>query len=128
MLNWCCCIRFAQPWKTTRTRVRESSRVMQADDEEEQDFKPSPQKEGPLPLVDELGVEDLQDPIFGGRGRLFSTAGRDSPVAEFTKDFLVLHPPQLPFEESGQGESEDIVINVDESGILLDELGRQKKI
>ena len=102
---------------------------MAADDEEEQPKTPQPseeKKEGPQTLAEELGIEDLSDPIFGGRGRIFSAAGKDSPVAEFTDDFLIMHPPQMPFDESGK--SEDFVVNVDDSGILLDELMRQKKI
>jgi hypothetical protein len=101
-----------------------------ADDEDEQSKTPQPseekKQEGPQTLAEELGIEDLSDPIFGGRGRIFSAAGKDSPVAEFTDEFLIMHPPQMPFDESGK--SEDFVVNVDDSGILLDELMRQKKI
>jgi len=100
-----------------------------ADDEEEQPKPPPPpeeKREGPLTFAEELGIEDLSDPIFGGRGRIFSAAGKDSPVAEFTDDFLIMHPPQMPFDDSGV--SEDFVVNVDDSGILLDELNSQKKI
>lgn len=79
-----------------------------------------------LPLVDELGVEDLRELIFGKRGRLFSAAGRQAPVAEFTDDFLVLHPPQKPFAESGA--TEDIVSHVDDRGVLLNEVGAPRKI
>lgn len=81
---------------------------------------------GDVPLIDELGVQDLRELIFGKRGRLFSAAGRESPVAEFTSDFLVLHPPQKPFEEIGS--SEDIIIHVDDKGILLNEIGQARKI
>src|SRR5262249_26976911 len=77
-------------------------------------------------LAEELGIETIHVPIFGGRGRLFSAAGKHSPVAEFNKEFLVLHPPHKPFTEIG--ESEDIVINVDKRGVLQDELGRPKVI
>src|SRR5262249_41811148 len=62
----------------------------------------------------------------GNRGRLFSAAGRNAPVAEFTDDFLVLHPPQKPFEEIG--ETEDIIIHVDDRGVLLNEIGQARKI
>lgn len=103
---------------------------MAADDEDEPKNENAPseeeKKEGPPTLAEELGIEDLSDPIFGGRGRIFSAAGKYSPVAEFTDDFLIMHPPQMPFDESGR--SEDFVVNIDESGILLDELNRQKKI
>ncbi len=78
-------------------------------------------------LVDELGVEDIDRPVYGGRGRVFAAAGRNSPVAEFTDDFLVLHPPQLPFEDE-EAESEVIVIRMDEDGILINELGARKKV
>ncbi len=82
--------------------------------------------DGSSSLVDELGVQDLRELIFGKRGRLFSAAGRNSPVAEFTSDYVVLHPPQKPFEELGS--TEDIVIHVDERGILLNEIGQPRKI
>ncbi len=105
---------------------------MAVDEEDEQKNQQDPQspeaekEDGPQTLAEELGIEDLSDPIFGGRGRIFSAAGKFSPVAEFTDDFLIMHPPQMPFDDSG--ESEDFVVNVDDSGILLDELNRQKKI
>ena len=79
-----------------------------------------------VPLVDELGVQDLRELIFGNRGRLFSAAGREAPVAEFTEEFVILHPPQKPFEEIGS--SEDIVIHVDDRGVLLNEIGQPRKI
>jgi hypothetical protein len=82
--------------------------------------------EGELSLIDELGVEDIYEPIAGGRGRLFSTAGRNAPVAEFTNDYLVMHPPQMPFQE--HGESETFTVVGDQYGILLDEFGYQKKM
>jgi len=77
-------------------------------------------------LVDELGVEDIYEPIAGGRGRLFSTAGRNAPVAEFTDNFLVIYPPQMPFKE--EGDSEIFTVVGDQYGILLDEFGFQKKM
>jgi hypothetical protein len=79
-----------------------------------------------LPFVDELGVEDIYEPIAGGRGRLFSTAGRNAPIAEFTNEFLVMHPPQMPFQEADQ--SETVTVVGDQYGILLDEFGYQKKM
>lgn len=85
-----------------------------------------PQPQDDQTLADELGIDSLFVPVVGGRGRLFSTAGPRSPVAEFTQDYLVLHPPQKPFTDSGP--TEDIVIKVDNYGVLLDELGRPKHI
>ncbi|HEY9777382.1 MAG TPA: hypothetical protein V6C81_26705 [Planktothrix sp.] len=82
----------------------------------------------PVPLAEELGIEDIRMPIFGGRGRLFSAAGKESPVAEFNKEFLVLHPPDKPFTEADENGSEDFMIKVDKRGILLDELGNPKVI
>ena len=83
-------------------------------------------KPGEQPLVDELGVKDLKELIFAKKGRLFSTAGRDSPVAELTEDGLVLHPPQKPLEE--EGPVEKIELKIDERGVWLDELGKAKKV
>jgi len=85
----------------------------------------SPSSEEPT-LADELGIAHLHDPIFGGRGRLFSAAGRNSPIAEFTRRYLVLHPPQKPFKE--EVDTEDLVLSVDERGVLLNELGQVKNI
>jgi len=95
------------------------------DEDQQHQFGPSA---GDLPLADELGIVDLSDPIFGGRGRLFSAAGRESPVAEFTDDFLVLHPPQKPFQDSEFGPTEDITFRSTEAGILLNEIGEPKTI
>lgn len=81
-----------------------------------------------LSLVDELGVTDLRDPVLGGRGRIFISAGRQSPVAEFTDDFVVLHPPQKPFQDADSGPAEEIVLKMDRSGVLVDELGQRRKI
>lgn len=79
-------------------------------------------------LVDELGVTDLRDPVTGGRGRIFISAGRQSPVAEFTDDFVVLHPPQRPFQDADSGPAEEIVLQMDRSGVLVDEFGQRRKI
>jgi len=80
----------------------------------------------PQNFADELGIVDLSEPVFGGRGRLFSVAGRHAPVAEFTSEFIVLHPPQKPFSEDGPAEV--ITSHKDSRGVLLDELGREKTI
>lgn len=90
--------------------------------------QPEEEKRPTLPsFVDELGVEDIEEPVAGSRGKLFSVAGRNSPVAEFTDEFLVLHPPQLPYVDD-QPDSEVIVINMDDTGVLVNELGQRKKI
>lgn len=80
-----------------------------------------------LSLVDELGIEDLGEVIFVSRGHLFSAAGRESPVAEIEKDSVLLRPPQKPLDENPT-EEERIIQHVDERGILLNELGQQRKI
>lgn len=80
----------------------------------------------PQPLIDELGVEDIEMPVAATRGRIFSAAGRESPLAEFTDEHLVMRPPQMPYHD--EGPSEDIHIRVDMHGILLDELGNPKHI
>ncbi len=112
------------------------------DENQQKDFTPPPSSVAPpvqqdqqqaqpippdqLPFVDELGVEEVDDPIFGGRGRIFSAAGRFSPLAEFTDKHVIMHPPQLPFSEDGP--AEEIHTNVDKRGVLLDELGNAKHI
>jgi len=77
-------------------------------------------------LRDELGVESLSDPVSGGRGRLFSTAGRESPIAELTEEFVILHPPQKPFNE--EDSDENITERVSPRGVLLSAIGNEIKI
>jgi len=81
-----------------------------------------------LSFVDELNVKDLRQPLRDSRGKVFSAAGRNTPVAEFTDEFLVLHPPQLPFQEADEGPAEEIVLMMDETGVLVDQFGERKKI
>lgn len=83
----------------------------------------TPQEQG---LVDELGIEDIYQPIVGAHGKVFCAAGRDAPLAVFEDDFLVLHPPQKPLTEDGPEET--IQIRMTEEGLLLDELGNVKKL
>lgn len=109
------------------------------DDNQQRDFNPPPPSATPpvqqdhqsvppeeLPFVDELGIEENDIPIRGGRGRIFSAAGRFSPLIEFTDEHVIMHPPQLPFSEDGP--AEDIHTEVDRRGVLLDELGNAKHI
>jgi hypothetical protein len=77
-------------------------------------------------LRDELGIEDLSDPVMDGRGRLFSAAGRESPIAEFTEEFVILHPPQKPFSEEEFDET--ITERVSPRGVLLTAIGNEVKI
>jgi hypothetical protein len=80
----------------------------------------------PVPLVDELGVDDLCDVLFAERGRIFSAAGREAPIAEFNSSGVLLRPPQLPF--SDERPREEIVYRMDHRGVLLNELGEPRKI
>ncbi len=93
--------------------------------DEESGGKQSTSDEG-VSLVDDLGVVDLRRRLFQKAGRLFSTAGRHSPVAELQKDYLVIHPSDKPLvtEEVGT----PITINVNDKGIMLDELGNLRRI
>lgn len=107
-------------------------------DENQKDFTPPasgtppanqaqpPNSTEPMTLAEELGLEDDTAPIFGGRGRLFSAAGKHSPVIEFKSEEVIIHPPQLPFSEDGP--TEEIRTRVDNRGVLLDELGVAKHI
>ena len=79
-----------------------------------------------LNLADELGIGESLDPVFSGRGRLFSTAGPASPVAEFTDNYLNLYPPQKPLDE--EKFAEEIIIGVNERGVLLNELGQPRRV
>lgn len=79
-------------------------------------------------FVDELKVTDLKQPLRDSRGRVFSAAGRNAPVAEFTDDFLVLHPPQKPFQDADEGPAEEIMLMMDEFGVLVDNWGERRNI
>ncbi len=78
-------------------------------------------------LADELGIEDIYQPLVGGHGKLFCAAGRDAPLVVFEEDFLVLHPAQKPLMEDDAG-VEEMQVQVNERGLLLNELGEVKKI
>lgn len=80
----------------------------------------------PQTLAEELGIGDSLDPVFSSRGRLFSTAGPESPVAEFTEEHLILYPPQKPMVEDTF--AEEISIHANREGVLLNELGEPRKI
>ena len=64
-----------------------------------------------MPLADELGIEDIYDPMVGKDGKVFCTAGRDAPIAEFTDEMLILHPPQMPLDASNAGENFSLQID-----------------
>jgi hypothetical protein len=103
-----------------KVAVAEARAVANNDDWDDED------QEEELTLADELGVEDLMDVLFADRGKIFSAAGRDAPIAEFNPDCVMLRPPQKPYLEEPPGE--DIVYTADEHGILLNEFGERRKI
>jgi len=108
----------------------ESDDEYESESEAEPDAEPEPEPDlrdpDTIPLAEELGIENLFNPIFGSRGRIFSAAGPRTPVVEFTDDFVIMHPPQMPFSETGP--SEDIIIRTDQRGVLLNELGVAKSV
>lgn len=79
-----------------------------------------------MTLADELGIEDLTDILFADRGKIFSAAGRETPIAEFADDGVLLRPPQLPYLDAPP--AEEIMYHADEYGIVLNELGERRKI
>ncbi len=88
--------------------------------------KPPNQHSDDESLADQLEVKGLWQRRAAFKGRLFDAAGRESPVAEFQKDSLILHPPNKPLFD--EGAIEEITVHVNEQGILLDEFGAPKKI
>ncbi len=111
--------------KTGKVSASTGAGVEQASSKQRELFQSG---EGAIPLVDELGAVDLKELVFGAKGRLFFAAGRLSPVAEFTDDFVVLHAPGRPLADPEKDPHEDIVEHADKQGILLDDLGERKKI
>jgi hypothetical protein len=106
---------------------------MSTDDEKEKqkaaENKPAAetsQGDAPLPLADELGVDDLNEILFAEHGRVFSAAGRESPIAELRASGVMLYPPNLPFSDAAPAEV--IVFKGDKRGILLNELGEPRRI
>jgi len=57
-----------------------------------------PHKDEP-PLQTNLVLQTFQTQYFCARGRIFSAAGRETPVAEITDTHLLLYPPGKPFDE-----------------------------
>lgn len=79
-------------------------------------------------FAEELGIVDLGDPILASRGRLFSVAGPDHPVAEITEEYVVIHPQDKPYQQEDIAPSENIVFNMNDRGIILNEIGEPRKI
>lgn len=102
--------------KEKKSKKKNSSKTTQSATPRERSF------------AEELGVVDLGDPILASHGRIFSVAGPDHPVAEFTDEFLVLHPSDKPYQEEDKSPSEDIVFKMDSRGVILNEIGEPKKI
>lgn len=90
------------------------------------DSNKSPQHSGDESLADQLEVDGVWQRNAVYKGRFFDAAGRESPVAEFNKDMLILHPPGKPLFD--EGPTEEITMHVNEQGILLDDSGAPKKI
>lgn len=78
-------------------------------------------------LADELGIEDIYQPLVGGHGKLFCAAGREAPLVVFEDDYLVLHPAQKPLMEDDAA-VEEMQVQVNDRGLLLNELGEVKRI
>lgn len=93
---------------------------------ESDDNQASRSQSAGLPLADELGVQDLSEILFAERGRVFSAAGRESPIAEFGQDGVWLRPPGQPFAEGPP--QEVIIYKNDERGVMLNEFGQPRKI
>ncbi len=100
----------------------DNSLLQELPTEEEQEALQSDE----LALVEQLGVEGLTDILFGMNGRIFSAAGKQAPVAEFSHEGVLLRPPQKPYMEEPAGEV--IAGRIDDRGVLLNELGEQRKI
>ena len=81
---------------------------------------------GPVGLAEELGIEDIYQPLVGGHGQLFCAAVPEVPLVVIKDDALVIHPPQLPL--MAEDHVEEMKVQVSNRGILLDEFGKEKRV
>lgn len=81
---------------------------------------------GPVGLAEELGIEDIYQPLVGGHGQLFCAAGPEAPLVVIKDDALVIHPPQLPL--MAEDHVEEMKVQVSSRGVLLDEFGKEKRV
>lgn len=81
---------------------------------------------GPVGLAEELGIEDIYQPLVGGHGQLFCAAGPEAPLVVIKDDALVIHPPQLPL--MAEDHVEEMKVQVSKRGVLLDEFGKEKRV
>lgn len=95
------------------------------DDEEEVEVEVEENK-GPKSLKEELQIEDLSRCIFFKDSKIFAAAGPGLPLLQMNTDgTFVSLDPDLPY----RGEvDEDVVVNSDEHGRLLDALGQLRKL
>lgn len=102
------------------------------DDDEDQDNEDQDQNDqdkdnsGPKALAEELKVEDLSRCIYFKDNKLFAAAGPGIPLLQMGADgtFLSLDPNK-PYRPDVD---EELTVEVDEHGRLLDPLGQVRKL
>lgn len=119
------------PELARRKEIEQEALDKETDEHYNKLFKKHPKDSDKQPrapgLADELGIEDIYQPLVGGHGKLFCAAGRDAPLVVFEDDFLVLHPAQKPLMDDDAA-CEEMQVQINERGLLLNELGEVKKI
>ncbi len=95
------------------------------EDESEQSGE-HPREQGPKSLKEELQIEDLSRCIFFKDSKIFAAAGPGMPLLQVNTDgtFVSLDPDQ-PYR---QEVDEDVRVEADEHGRLLDPLGQLRKL
>lgn len=81
---------------------------------------------GPQSLREELEIEDLSCCIFYKDHKIFAAAGPGLPLLQINTDgTFVSFDPDKPYSEEIQ---EEVVVNADEHGRLIDALGQLRRL
>jgi hypothetical protein len=106
-----------------------SPRANQGDEDEDKDENDDKkaEREGPLPLKEELQIEDLSRCIYFKDSKLFAAAGPGLPLLQVNTDgTFVSLDPERPY--TAEVHEEVVVAKADEHGRLLDPLGQIRKL
>lgn len=96
-------------------------------DEDDNDENQKADKDGPIPLREELQIEDLSRCIYFKDSKLFAAAGPGLPLLQVNTDgTFVSLDPERPYNEVVH--EEVFVARADEYGRLFDPLGQIRKL
>lgn len=104
-----------------------AARANKDEDKNDEEAEGKAKQDGPLPLKEELQIEDLSRCIYFKDSKLFAAAGPGLPLLQVNTDgTFVSLDPERPY--TAEVHEEVVVAKADEYGRLLDPLGQIRKL